>query len=149
MKGVFNKQDWPCLEIKRACLIFLIRFFITKQRNKWWVKSRQATPFIIYATIKDEHKWYTLGIYRKFITNSLPVWWEFLFEHLTTKDFQGSSHWLLHCTNKSFPIGNPCFGYYDLCWLLTTSLTSLWYSKDIIFTCARETSSDSPLPLPM
>ena len=33
-KGVFNKQDRPCLEIKRAFLIFLIRIFITKQRDK-------------------------------------------------------------------------------------------------------------------
>ena len=89
--------------------------------------------------MRNEHKWYTLGLFRKFITNSLPVWWEFLFEHLTTKDIQGSSHWLLHCTNQSFPVGNPCFGYYDLCWLLTTSFTPLWYSKNIIFTCARET----------
>ena len=40
---------------------------------------------------------------------------EFLFGHLTTKDSQGSSHLLLHCTIQSFPIDNPCLGYYDLC----------------------------------
>ena len=48
---------------------------------------------------------------------------EFLFGHLTAKDSQGSSHWLLHCTIQSFPIGMPCLRYYDLCWLLTTSFT--------------------------
>ena len=52
---------------------------------------------------------------------------EFLFGHLTTKDSQGSSHLLLHCTIQSFPIDNPCLGYYDLCWLLTTSFTPSWY----------------------
>ena len=40
---------------------------------------------------------------------------EFLFGHLTTKDSQGSSHLLLYCTIQSFPLGNPCLGYYDLC----------------------------------
>ena len=40
---------------------------------------------------------------------------EFLFGHLTTKDSQGSSHLLLHCTIQSFPIDSPCLGYYDLC----------------------------------
>ena len=32
---------------------------------------------------------------------------EFLFGHLTTKDSQGSSHLLLHCTIQSFLIDNP------------------------------------------
>lgn len=40
---------------------------------------------------------------------------KFLFGHLTTKVSQGSSHLLLHCTIQSFPIDNPCLGYYDLC----------------------------------
>ena len=59
---------------------------------------------------------------------------EFLFGHLTTKDSQGSSHLLLYCTIQSFPLGNPCLGYYDLCWLLTTSFTPSWYIEYIIFT---------------
>ena len=59
---------------------------------------------------------------------------EFLFGHLTTKDSQGSSHLLLHCTIQSFPIDNPCLGYYDLCWLLTTSFTPSWYIEYLIFT---------------
>ena len=61
---------------------------------------------------------------------------EFLFGHLTTKDSQGSSHLLLHCTIQSFPIDNPCLGYYDLCWLLTTSFTPSWYIEWFIFTHA-------------
>ena len=59
---------------------------------------------------------------------------EFLFGHLTTKDSQGSSHLLLHCTIQSFPIDNPCLGYYDLCRLLTTSFTPSWYIEYLIFT---------------
>ena len=59
---------------------------------------------------------------------------EFLFGHLTTKDSQGSSHLLLYCTIQSFPIDNPCLGYYDLCWLLATSCTPSWYIEYIIFT---------------
>ena len=61
---------------------------------------------------------------------------EFLFGHLTTKDSQGSSHLLLHCTIQSFPIDNPCLGYYNLCWLLTTSFTPSWYIEWFIFTHA-------------
>ena len=61
---------------------------------------------------------------------------EFLFGHLTTKDSQGSSHLLLHCTIRSFPIDSPCLGYYDLCWLLTTSFTPSWYIEWFIFTHA-------------
>ena len=61
---------------------------------------------------------------------------EFLFGHLTTKDSQGSSHLLLHGTIQSFPIDNPCRGYYDLCWLLTTSFTPSWYIEWFIFTHA-------------
>ena len=57
---------------------------------------------------------------------------EFLFGHLTTKDSQGSSHLLLHCTIQSFPIDNPCLGYYDLrAAMLTTSRllsTQRWLS---------------------
>ena len=61
---------------------------------------------------------------------------EFLFGHLTTKDSQGSSHLLLYCTIQSFPLGKPCLGYYDLCWLLTTSFTPSWYIEWFIFTHA-------------
>ena len=61
---------------------------------------------------------------------------EFLFGHLTTKDSQGSSHLLSHCTIQSFPIDNPCLGYYDLCWLLTTRFTPSWYIEWFIFTHA-------------
>ena len=61
---------------------------------------------------------------------------EFLFGHLTTKDSQGSSHLLLHGTIQSFPIDNPCRGYYDLCWLLTTSFIPSWYIEWFIFTHA-------------
>ena len=48
---------------------------------------------------------------------------EFLFRHMITKDSQGSSHLLLHCTIQSLPIDNPSLGYYDLCRLLPTSFT--------------------------
>ena len=73
---------------------------------------------------------------------------EFLFGHLTTKDSQGSSHLLLHCTIQSFPIDNPCLGYYDLCWLLTTSFTPSWYINTSSSPCVRETSSDKGIVFP-
>ena len=49
---------------------------------------------------------------------------------------QGNIHLLLHCTIQSFPIDNPCLGYYDLCWLLTASFTPSWYIEWFIFTHA-------------
>ena len=73
---------------------------------------------------------------------------EFLFGHLTTKDSQCSSHLLLYCTIQSFPLGNPCLGYYDLCWLLTTSFTPSWYINTSSSPCVRETSSDKGIVFP-
>ena len=66
---------------------------------------------------------------------------EFLFGHLTTKDSQGSSHLLLHCTIQSFLIDNPVS--WVLCPLPTShdKLYSVMVHRMIhLHPCVRETS---------
>ena len=59
---------------------------------------------------------------------------EFLFGHLTTKDSQGSSHLLLHCTIQSFPIGTRTFG----------TMTSADFSRQALLRHGTSNTSTSP-----
>ena len=73
---------------------------------------------------------------------------EFLFGHLTTKDSQGSSHLLLHCTIQSFPIDNPCLGTMTSADFSRQALLRHGTSNTSSSPCVRETSSDKGLFFP-
>ena len=60
---------------------------------------------------------------------------EFLFGHLTTKDSQGSSHLLLHCTIQSFPIGTRALG----------TMTSADFSRQALLRHCTSNYSSSPM----
>ncbi len=59
---------------------------------------------------------------------------EFLFGHLTTKDSQGSSNLLLHCTIQSFPIGTRALG----------TMTSADFSRQALLRHGASNNSSSP-----
>ena len=72
----------------------------------------------------------------------------FLFGHLTTKDSQGNSHWLLHCTIQFFPIDTRT----------SNTMTSDDFSRQALLRhgtsitssspCVPETSSDKNIIFP-
>ena len=73
---------------------------------------------------------------------------EFLFGHLTTKDSQGSSHLLLHCTIQSFPIGTRALGTMTSADFSRQALLRHGTSNTSSSPCVRETSSDKGLFFP-
>ena len=65
---------------------------------------------------------------------------EFLFGHLTTKDSQGSSHLLLHCTIQSFPIGTRALGTMTLLTSHGKLYSVMVHRITHLHPCVRETS---------